>query len=258
MTVMRDDDYHVVEHHRGQFQGQTALIVLGGPSGKDWERLYEELNPDVLIGVNAVGANTDKLDFWLCTENMNYPFQQAFKGNERYQEMMRNFNNAKAKVRIVNKKSIGLLTFPRDVVKIQRWGREVEHLDNFTFREYGNGLINGARMQRQDRIRDLRVGTVGLQALHWAGILGVSEVHTIGFDLCYRKEDKHHWYKYPLYIQDGKYWYGDPFTTYKGIKTTWFWVDTVAYFHHILPVMERDELNWIDHSDGLLQAEGLR
>ena len=48
MNPKRPDDTLAIELHKDRFYGGTALIVLGGPSGKDWERLRDEIKPDVV------------------------------------------------------------------------------------------------------------------------------------------------------------------------------------------------------------------
>lgn len=250
------DERTAVYRHKNAYAGKTALIVLGGPSAADWVETYAEVKPDVLIGVNGVSSEIDNLDYWICAENMNYPSQQAFKGDPRYISMMQIFRNARAKHRLVNRKSVGLLNNTENILAISRQGVEVHQLPSFSFREYDHGLIKGALMKRPEIIRDLAAGTVGLQALHWAGILGCSTVHTIGWDLCFKGEN-HHWYNYPPYIQDGKYWYGDPFVEHLGLQTHYFWVDTVAYLRECLPVLGRAGIKWVDHSNGLIEAAGL-
>ena len=104
----------------------------------------------------------------------------------------------------------------------------------------------------------LPVGTVGLQALHFAGILGVSEVHTIGFDLCFKEGQEHHFYKYPIY-ESNHYWKAETmFTKYQDVCTMFFWIDTARYLKQVEDIFERDHLKWTDHSQGLLSVFGLR
>jgi hypothetical protein len=45
---------------------------------------------------------------------------------------------------------------------------------------------------------------------------------------------------------------------YHGFPTMFFWLDTAAYLKQVEWIFERDGLNWIDHSDGLLSAFSLR
>lgn len=248
---MRTDQPLDVMAHADKYLGGKALIVLGGPSAAGWRELHDSINPDVVIGANGANKEIDDLDYWLCVENMAYPFRKANEGEQRYIDIMEMFQRTGAETRMVNRKSYKFLEDAKNVIKIRRSHIEVEDLENFSFREYGEGLINGALMNRPEVGVPLRAGTVGLQAIHLAGILGVSEIHTIGFDL--RLEgDKHHWYKYPIY-EATRFFTEDMFTEYKDMTTLWFWIDTAKYLQEILPALEKEGITWTDHSNGLIQ-----
>lgn len=135
----------------------------------------------------------------------------------------------------------------------------IEYTDllDFDFRDYHDGLMNGARMQRPWLIKDLRVGTVTLQAMHLAAILGARKIHTIGYDLCYREFSRDHWYNYPPYKVDGRFWKSDPTAEFAGWKTNWLWVDTAHYLTLVKPLLRRQGIEWFDHSNGLLATIGL-
>ena len=47
------------------------MLVLGGPSGKDWRRLRNEIKPDVILGANGTCFEVPDLDFHLVVENMH-------------------------------------------------------------------------------------------------------------------------------------------------------------------------------------------
>lgn len=259
--MIRDDDPQAVNMHASQYNGGRALVVLGGPSGANWEKLYDEIKPDVLIGVNGVGQQGLPLDYWLLAENLNFWHKESATNKHgmkrRAIKLLRMMSESKAKVRLVNRKNKSIMAEPGGVVWTKRSHIEYKDLPDFDFRAYGDGLMNGALMQRPKIIKNLRAGTVGLQSLHLAGILGCAEVHTIGFDLHFPAAS-HHWYKYPEYVQDGHYWIGDPFTKYEGLSTTWFWYDTMNFLRAAEPYMLLAGLNWKDHSGGLLKAANLR
>ena len=248
---MRNDAPRAVMVHKDFYKGGKALLVLGGPSAVDWELLHSDLKPDVVLGANGANSIRD-LDYWLCVENMNFPSQEAEKGGQRYIDIMDMFQITGATTRMVNRKSINLLKDRENVIPIRRSHLEVEDLKDFTFREYGEGFINGALMQRPEVGVQLRAGTVGLQLLHLAGILGVSEIHTIGYDLCLRGEEQHHWYKYPVY-EPTRFYNPQMFTSYEGYNTLWFWVDTMLFLKELEQTFDKDGIKWYDYSDGLLQ-----
>ena len=259
--LLRDDEPHAVEAHKGAFDGGRALIVLGGPSGANWKELHDKMKPDVLITVNNVGTQIPDADYWICAENMNWAHKESvsnkYKMRKQARSLMHMFLNSRAKVRLVNRKSHYLLSDKNNTIKIKRSHIEVDMLPRLDFREYSEGLMNGPRMQRPDIIKDLRVGTVGLQALHFAAILGCVPIATIGFDLCFR--DRHHWYDYPMtYTQDGRFWLKDPATRAFGLDTTYFWTDTLDFLVALEPYLERQGIKWSDYSDGLLAAAGMK
>jgi len=249
---MRPDEPHAVMNYADRHPEGKALLVLGGPSAKNWEAVRDEIGADVIIGANGVNNKIKDLDFWICAENMTYPNQKALEGEQRYIDIMKMFQRTGPKVRLVSWKTYDLLNDKNHAIKMKRQGYNYDMLGDFTFREYGDGLMNGAMLDLPETGVPLRVGTVALQMMHFAGILGVSEIHTIGYDLCLKKD--HHWYKYPKYEKTRFYSEG-MFIKYKGFKTLWLWVKTLDYLHELTHVFKRDEITWKDHSDGLLQKE---
>ena len=255
----RPDDYQVMQALEGKHTGQKALIVLGGSSAENWEAIRDEIKPDILIGVNGVNGQIANLDYWLCIENMRHFFHMAKKEKDpRSIAMVKMYRRTGAKYRLVNFKSNDIIHDKTNLINVRRFG--VDDPDNpgeFSFRKYNGGLITGWIYDGEVKtIVDLRVGTVGLQAIHLAGILGASEVHTIGYDLCFRSETRHHWYLYPTY--ESNYCFGPEMTTeYKGLRTLYWWIDTARYLKKIEPLLKRDGIVWKDHSEGLLKVEGL-
>lgn len=251
---MSIDDSVIMEAITGKYAGKKALIVLGGASAAKWEALCSEIYPDVLIGVNGVNGVIPYLDFWLCTENMRNVF--AHPNTERNKALAEMYQRTGADIRIVNFKSAEFIKDQTGLIKIKRFGvDDPENPGDFSFRNYGGGLIAGSVYEDKSKAsKTLRVGTVGLQSLHLAGILGCAEVHTIGFDLCFRGD--HHFYAYPSYESD-EVWNVSAFTTYKGLNTLYWWIETAKYMKKIVPLLRRDGIRWIDHSDGLLKIEGI-
>lgn len=239
-------------------------MVLGGASAQDWESLRDEINPDVIIGVNGVCFEIDDLDFHLVVENLHMAAGRAARGEERYQRIMEIISPShNAKVRLysfLNWKPPALVDDRIQVVRIQRMGELGADYDaqmrRFSFRSYGDGFLAGPMFDRLGALSNprtqFRVGTVGTQAIHLAGILGVAEVHTIGFDLC----EYGHWYNYPKYQPD-RFRTGAMFTEFAGLRTQWDWIQGGQWLKTLGPMFYRDGLQWWDHSGGLLAAMGL-
>jgi len=257
--MSRPDNFEMMELLTGKHTGQKALIILGGSSAANWQQIRDEIKPDILIGVNGVNGQINNLDYWLCIENMRHTFKLAKDGDARSLELLKMYRRTGAEWRIINYLSSYIIRNKINLICVKRFG--VDDPDNpgeFSFRKYNGGLITGWIYDGEVKTYlDLRVGTVGLQALHLAGILGCSEIHTVGYDLCFKSDSEHHWYTYPSY--ESNYCFGpEMMTEYKGLKTLYWWIDTARYLKQIEPLLERDGITWIDHSDGLLRAEGLK
>ncbi len=245
--------------HAGRYAGGKALIILGGESGATWESLRAEIRPDVVLGANGVNAKVWGLDYWICSENMNYTHRKAEAGDARAIEFMEMFHrDAGAETKLVSHWSWDLLKDKSNCISIRRTGYDRDRVPaDFSYRKYGDGFMSGwVYINRKIMRLPQRVGNAGSQLLHMAGILGVSEVHTIGFDLCFKKKENHHWYQYPVYKVD-HFRRAANFMLYQGLKTQRIWMEAARFMKSMEPLMKRDGLRWVDHSDGLLRALGL-
>ena len=254
------DDPEGVMRHAGLYAGGKALIVLGGYSAKNWFQLHEEIKPDVILGANGVNAVIENLDYWLCSENMNFTAGKAAAGDPRAIEFMEMFHReAGAKIKLISHWSWNLLKDKTNCFSIRRDGPENKggQTADFSFRKYGNGFASGWVFRDITRMRlPQRVGNAGCQLLHMAGILGCAEVHTVGFDLMFKEKQRHHFYEYPKYTVDHFRLPGN-FITRKGIQTQSVWLECAEFLKTMEPFLKRDGIMWKDHSDGLLKLEGL-
>jgi hypothetical protein len=250
----RYDDPPAVMAHAGKYDGGKALIVLGGNSAAGWAELYASLNPDVIIIANGANAMVENATYWLLAENMTRANGLARQGIKESMQLMEMFHRqAGAKNKFVSWHSWSLLKDTKNCVKIRRQGLELEELDSFSLREYGQGLLAGWLLKAQGVGAKVHVGTVGVQCLHVAGILGCAEAHTIGYDLCFKDHQNHHAYEYPAYEVD-KFRTPSMFVNALGLQTQQVWLESAAFLKAILPRFKREGLLWRDHSDGLLTA----
>jgi hypothetical protein len=257
---MRPDDPESMKKQEGKYTGKIALIVLGGQSGRDWKMLYDDLCPDVLLIANGVNTKVENADYWCCVENMARWVRLSRQGDPRAIALMEMFyRDANAKIKLVSHHSWAFLQDTKNCIRICRDKNHGEGPgetpDYFSFRHYGQGFLNGWLIKHRFGAL-VHVGTVGVQLLHLAGILGCAKVHTIGFDLHFPKDASHHWYKFPPYQVD-VFRKPEMFTEYEGLRTMWVWVETAQFLQAIKPLFERDKLAWYDHSDGLLQRMGV-
>lgn len=254
----RQDDPASVMALKDKNKGGIALIVLGGYSAVRWEELYAEIKPDVLLCANGANSLVYGSDYWMIAENMARSNSLAQKGDPAARRFMEMFHReAGAKTKLVSHRSWNLLQDARNCIRIRRCGFEEHEIEeNFSFREYDLGYLAGWVIRRKEAGVDIHVGTVGAQLIHHAGILGCAKVHTIGFDLMFRDDTKHHAYDYPPYKED--VFRTEKFRLdYKGAPTQWAWVETAQWLKSIEYLFKRDGLGWVDHSDGLLKIEGL-
>ena len=253
----RSDDPEAVMKHKDKYKGGKALIVLGGYSAKNWEDIYAKVQPDVLIGANGANVIND-LDYWIIAENMTRSDSLAKKDDKDSVALMNMFHQESgAKTKLVSHRSWKLLKDTTNCIRIRRQGYELDEIPkNFTFREYGMGYLGGWLLKEKEAGAAVHVGTVGLQCLHHAGILGCSEVHTIGYDLMFRDHEYHHWYSHPVYKID-RFRTPKAFTMYRGVPTLQAWTESAQFLKAIEWMFKRDGIRWIDHSDGLLKLEGL-
>jgi len=264
--MTRKDDPVGVMKFAGKYEDGVALIVLGGTSGRHWKSLQSEIRPNVILGANGTCFEIKDLDFHLVVENMHMAAGRAAKGEKRYQRIMGILNHEhNAKVKMISYLSWDLLEDKTNCISIKRMGElgdnYEEQFARFSFRKYGDGFLAGPLFSHpgaltSSRIK-FRIGTVATQLLHLAGILGVKEVHTIGMDFAF-KDQKHHWYEYTNYQPD-KFRTSKMFCDYHGLATQHDWMAGAAWLKETIePLMERDGLKWIDHSNGLLKAVGFR
>lgn len=250
--------------HKDRFYGGRALIVLGGPSGKDWKSVFDEIQPNVLMTANG-NTGLPGVEYWMLAENMHYQQGQAQQhGTQRGKEFMKIVEGPNtAHYRLISHRSWDLFNDHTNCIRIRRTGYELTQIpDDFSLRDYGEGYLNGwmfRHVAANQANVNYHVGTVGLHLLHHAGILGCSEVHTIGYDLMFKGET-HHWYKYPPYQPD-RFTNANMFVCCRygdvQVPTRWVWIETAKYLRAIEYLFERDNLEWIDHSNGLLSYEGL-
>jgi len=261
---MRKDEPAGVKVFEGSYYGGRALVVLGGESARDWESLRDEINPDVILGANGTCFEIQDLDFHLVVENMHMAAGQASRGSDRYKRMMEIIspgNTAKVKMISFLNWERGCIVDSRvKAIKIKRMGELGDDYESqikrFSFRSYGDGFLAGPLFDHPGALSNsrikFRVGTVGTQVIHLAGILGCAEVHTIGMDFC----SLDHWYNYPKYKPD-RFRTQKMFTDFEGLQTQHDWLQGARWLATMEPEFKRAGLQWIDHSHGLFEAMGL-
>ncbi len=270
----------------GKHDGQSALIVGGGPSGRAWELIARKVKPDIVIGVNGtIAVIGDRLDYWLCIE--------------AHADRMPWFTAPTRGIRCVMKRLFDKVPRPENAVMVNRdvscfsfkhpfriaeipysdglkyyWANEDWARESFDIRkpimdkDGGISLFQGScfthrgQIGQKTRVRD--VGTTMTNAIHFAGILGCSDVYTVGLDLYFPDGEPNHWYPERDYdefaditdILGYATWDKSMYVRQYGLRTTWWWIEAANLLTEIKPWMAEQGLYWHDCSDGLLQRIG--
>lgn len=252
--------------------GRPCLIVLGGPSGKLWKQVaagiatLEDEKP-ALLACNGSALEDDAADAWLVVEPtawkkpwfeqmLDYPCPKFIES-----KCIGQYRNRSGEDLL---QADGVYPVERRPLKIRDRDPNWQDWDPFSL---DAGLASGDMMRHTEAVcHDHRVGTVALQAINLAMILGCRSIHTIGWDLRVIPGEEHHWYPDTDYKVDNGWWTREMLTKQMGAETFWYWVETAEYmlqFENL--ILKPNGVRWRDHSDlspapedwGLLRRFGL-
>ncbi|MEP0814530.1 MAG: hypothetical protein HRF49_07690 [bacterium] len=276
-------NFKTIRDLQGRHKGQSALIVGGGPSGRAWELLAQKIHPDIVIGVNGTILKLgDKMDYWLCIEahaNKMPWFYAPTRAKRCVMKRLWDDVPDKEDAYLLNRDTTCFsINHPFRIREIPYSdGLKYEWVDpewaesSFNIREPimdrdgGISLFQGShytdRGQVEGRLRSRDVGTVMTNAIHFAGILGCSDVYTIGLDLYFPDGEPNHWYPERDYDEFADItdvlgyatWDKSMYVRQYGLRTTWWWIEAANLLKLIKPLMERQGLRWHDCSNGLIQ-----
>jgi len=180
---------------RARYDGYSALIIGTGQSTENLLKYKSEIKKhfDIVIGLNyATKDFEDVMDFHMVMEIR--PIDMAT-------EMALNYR--KDLPRILNYKSIKF--FPKDMNIIKARREPFFGTPNIT--KYKFNGVEGLLEYRKDG-RKLHYGTVMLQALHFACILGCKDIYLIGADLAFKGEFDHYYkdkfYREPITVSTSR------------------------------------------------------
>jgi hypothetical protein len=221
---MSDKGYHDIRSLTGKEAGKTALVIGGGLSGANWQ----DYPADFQIIINGAVLKLPYAKYWTCTE---LDYADSWINTET----------------------------PEHRILHQRWAKRMARMDNVyatrksdqesDVRAVNEGLWRGPQSVAGG------IGTSAIGALHLAGILGCTTVHSVGVDLCFKDNAEHHWYPSRRYIADLLAGCNQQVIEVAGLSTMPFWVESAKYLNWWRKAYaEPGGLDWQDHSDGLLQA----
>lgn len=235
--------------------GSKCLIVGGGPSGKSWRDLYNSIQADYIIGVNGVSSIVHP-NYALVVEN--HAHTMAWWTKLEADEYVVSVNN----LRFLDKPYENKWMCRRKINP----GLDMIH-DGYLYKwkasyawdcrkpdnEYD--LLCGCywtdRGQPDGIVRRRDIGTILSQAMHFASILGATEIHTIGFDLAFTNTSTH-WYPERNYDKNAgvseKTWHPNMYTNFEGLETTHWMLESACFMHLISPLLP----TWYEYSKGLM------
>ena len=181
--------------------GRPALIVLGGPSGCKWREIYDQLDNPVLIGVNGSiqmfgpRQNERILDYWLGLEIDDIRAKTWIPFNTHGQAAGLEENSPvkilhwQSRRRYHVKPETGKTEIETGGFDLTGYDWTIRHEHEPHIREMNQGLAMGP----QPGNGEPQDGTATSTSVHFAGVLGCTEAHTVGSELCWRDEDQF-WY----------------------------------------------------------------
>jgi hypothetical protein len=247
----------------GRHPDSRILIIATGPSAKQVlpfdGRLHERY--DVVVGLNGTVTMVKDLDYFLSVESKAHLW-------DWYHHPV-----PPGVIRCVSESGLrladedgrpdaqaeGSLLLLRHVYEHEA---DIRHYRNGAGEE---GILVGPR-----GVSGLGRGTVTLQAIHFASMLGAREIHLIGADLHFRGPIQHFYgqHEYGTHVVDGKRYHRldvekrlNPveITTHprtgETVESTLHFVESAAYIDEVVQrVLPAAGISVVDFSDGLLGA----
>jgi len=211
------------------------------------ERLHDYF--DVIIGCNKAFTEFDSImDYHLVTE------KTSKENGYDLSKILNDGNYNEAMPRLINKK--GLDFYDKNKYNIMPITRK-HHDGNPDLRSYestNNGKEQAGFFTGPPGTKGLSLGSVLLQAIHFACILGTSDIYLIGADMCF-KGQWDHFYKDRYYrdFRGPKAEYRPKIVKVDGFETTKYFAQTATYMDHVIEAMCSPlKINISDFSDGLI------
>jgi len=207
------------------------LIVGCGPSGERWR----DIEYNRLIACNSAIVDTAEVaDYFMCMENLG-----------RHPEMGREYPWLYTPTRAVKLLTQGIINRSKQPIlgEVRTMGRMAGVHD---WSAPSTSLAIGPRMYNNSRI-----GTVCLQAIHFACQLKPEEIHLIGFPFQFTGGIQHWTEERGPYVKDGPgHMKSNLFVTVNDIPTYWPFVLSAAYI-----TKQSFPVPLINHSGGLLDIQ---
>lgn len=222
-----------------------TLIIGCGTTANDIFQYKEEIKNtfDIVIGTNfSFLLYDDIIDYHIISEKIS-------KSNGRaYAKVLNDGNYSVTTPRYLNYKSIDFYDKRFNRIPIKR-----KHYKNFNPRVWSDSALHVGPITSEGLSR----GTIILQSIHFAGILGSDEIFLIGAEMCFKDQEKDHFYEGRPYRDavSGCKQYVDIVTS-NGIKTLQFWVDSAKYISDLSKTILKDSgMRVYDFSRGIIDVD---
>jgi hypothetical protein len=227
--------------------GQRVYVLGNGPSTTKFDIANIPAGSQV-IACNGALALCQQADVWLTSESTVYRFDWFYGHGD--------FAGAVVWEQHCANGAAYLSAYPDDFLRRVLWHNRRELNAGFDIRRQGDGLVyvRGA-------VEGECYGTVALQAIHLAGIMGAAEVHLYGVELYFPAGQQHAdgWQPYtvdgPEQVRIVRFNLVDsvPVPDPEGqFGSTPFFIDSAAAIQTVLAHPGAAGLKVVDHSDGLL------
>jgi hypothetical protein len=232
---------------KDKYVGKRVLIIGTGHSTKQLVKHRDKIRKkfDVVIGLNfATKDFEEQLDFHMILEKNPTQSYESMKTQPYRRDLPR----------ILNWKSLRL--FPEDICIIKATRHSFGGKPDIKKYEHAGeeGLLIGPLGNK-----NLSVGSVALNALHFACIIGCDDIYMVGADLMF-KDEYDHYYPDHLYRKSTtKIKNRSPIIEVqhdgKAYKTTKFFQESAQYIDHVIDTMCRpNNIRVYDFSGGLISA----
>lgn len=230
-----------------QYVGKTALIMGTGMSTQNMIKYKNKINKkfDVVIGLNFCIKDFE--------ENLTHHLVLEKNPHSLYVEMEKSKNYRKDLPRILNWKT--LYHFPKDLFIIKAARNYFDGVIDIRKYKYNNkeGFIIGPANKQ-----GVSVGTVALQGLHLAGIMGCTNAYIVGVDLIFG-DNLDHYYGDRFYRDNSNEKHKSPIIreiyNNKECYTTRFFKDSANYLNNIfIPKCFLMGMNVYTFSQGLVSG----
>jgi len=241
--------YPTPDSFKNKFLEMKCLIIGTGPSTSNLIEYKDKIKEkfDVIIGVNFATKDFEQyMDFHVVSEKN--PFNI-------YMDMNKNSSkNRKDLVRVFNWKTIH--KYPKNLTYVKMTRNYFDGDIDIRNYRHKSGKTEGLLVGPISKDDGLSVGTVILQALHLACILGCNDIYLSGADLIF-SEEYDHYYKDRLYRDNAHRDWQTPIIEIehnnKKYKTMRMWRDSAKYINTVISTQcKQAGISIYSFSDGII------